>query len=300
MSDKPYFLELENFHMGTEKATAVTVKGLLDFGVSSPKGGWHKLILNLGDGDIKFTQLVSIVKKTGVIPYVQGRLDNNDDIFGGNSFGISTPTQFGPVTSTYAGFSKTLISPMSNQPMETELSNDIMYYREQVCLWSDEYDFKECTRYYRAYLSACISLVDAFINRHILIYKHTGQFKNQLEELERTGRLVDRISLFLSMTTGKDVSELNSGLEWIHFKKLRELRNEMTHISTPSLGYSIPEFSEHLNYVRQGVGGLLWKIRNLQGKSSLGFIEHIRSAPIVFYNDITEKGGKIQVKRRKK
>lgn len=299
--DNAAFLEIEEFHCSKSEAKRNVINALIKNGVKSPKGGWERSSYKFGNTDVTFNELYMKARKSGVIPYIQFNIDQKDDIFGGARMGISTPTiGFGLVTSTYAGYTKTLTPPMSDQPVEFEITEDILFYRNESCLYSDEYDFKFCTRYYRAYLSACISLIDAFINRHILIYKFNGLDTADFQLLQQTSRLEDRLELFIKISSGKSLTAINGGEEWIHFKNLRRLRNEMTHINSASLGYSIHEFAEHFNYVRKGIGGLLKLIRQAQGKESLTFIERLRTAPIIYFNEITHGAtGKHIVKRRK-
>jgi hypothetical protein len=301
---KPYFLDIEDYHLSIGEAKRLVTETLLSNGVKSPKGGWERASFKIGPPDkqeIKtFKELVSIARKHGIVAHIQNNIDRSDKIFGG-TFGISTPTMaFGTITSIYAGFSRTLKPPMTDQPVEIQISEDIMFYRKEACLFSNEYDFTFCTRYYRAYLTSCIALVDAFINRHILLYRFRGYKSDKFKALEKTSRLEDRLDLFLQIDTEHNLTTINGGAEWIHFKNLRKLRNEMTHINTPSLGYSITEFAEHFNYVKKGVGGLLKLIRQLQGRPTLGFIEKLRTAPIIYFNEITHKGdGNHIIKRRK-
>lgn len=304
MSDEPYFLEISDNHLSKGEAKRRVIQAILDFGIKSPQGGWERSIITFNisgkDEEVSFKNLVNEARSTGVVAYIQTEIDRSDSIFGGN-FGVSTPTMMlGEVSSSYAGYTTILKPPMTSTPVEFGLSEDILFYREESCLFSNEYDFTFCTRYYRAYLSACIALVDAFINKHILVYKFRGNKSSELEQLQKTSRLEDRLNLFLIVSTGKDISAINAGAEWIDFKKLRKLRNEMTHVNSPSLGYSIHEFAEHFNYVQKGIGGLLCLIRKAQNKESLGFIERLRSAPTVHFNEITHMAdGKHIVKRRK-
>jgi hypothetical protein len=299
--ENPPFLEIEDYHLSVSEAKREIIKALLESGIKSPKGGWQRASFKFGAESVTFNQLYIETRKTGVIPFLQYNLDQADDVFGGRMLGISTPTMgFNSITSTYAGYTRKLIPPMTDQPVEFEITNDILFYRKESCLYSGEYDFTQCTRYYRAYLSSCISLVDAYINRHILIYKYRGLNSPDFQLLQKTSRLEERICLFLKIFGGTNLSAINGGVEWIHFKKIRSLRNEMTHINSPSLGYSIHEFADHFNYVRKGIGGLLKLIRKAQGKKSLSFIETLRTAPVVHFNEITHKpDGKHIIKRRK-
>lgn len=301
--EKPYFLDLSEYHLSEQNARKNVIELLQATGSKSPKGGWDKSTITSGPPDHQehttFRELVKIARSSGVVGPIQKHIDRSDDIFGG-TFALSTPSKMiGQVTTSYAGHTKILKPPMTDTPVENALSEDIMFYREETCLWSNEYDFEMCTRNYRSYLFSCIALVDAFINRHILIYKFRKIKSKEFEELQSTTRLEDRMNLFLKISTGKDLTAINGGTEWQHFKSLRRLRNEMTHINSPSLGYSIGEFADHLNFCRKGVGGILRQIRFLQGKHSLGFIERIMTAPFIYFNDITFKAdGKYIVKRK--
>jgi hypothetical protein len=303
-NNEPYFLELEDRILTNGEARRLLIEVLSKNGINSPKGGWEKSTYNFGQGEniitVSFQRLLQDLKLNGVVQNIQAQIDANDEIFGG-TFGISIPTMaMGPVTSNYAGYNRMLYPPMTDSPVEMQLSEDILFYREEACLYSNEYDFTFCTRYYRAYLTSCVAIIDAYINRHILIYKYQGRKVKEFEEVNKISRLEDRLNIFLQVDTGHELSSINKGIEWIHFKKLRQLRNEMTHINSPSLGYSIAEFAEHFNYVKKGIGGLLRLIRELQGRQSLGFIEKLRHAPIIYFNEITHKADGNHIIKRKK
>ncbi|MFK7031288.1 hypothetical protein [Flavobacterium oreochromis] len=284
---KKHLLEIDNFHMTSSSAKKAVAKELLECGYASPKGGWEKFSLKIGENKRTFNEMVKTARETGITPYYLNLISNGDDVFEGFRIGISSPSEsFNTLTATYAGFKKTLKFPASHKPAEYEIVKDILFYREECALYSDEYDFEFCTRYYRAYLSTCISLIDAFINRHILVYKH-NEFKiDEVKELEKIINLEDKIELFLKISCGKELASINGGVEWKDFKSLKKMRNEIIHINEPSLGYNISEFAEHLNYVRNGVGGLLLKIRKAQNKKTLGFIEQLRTAPKVNYKKL--------------
>ena len=271
--------------MTSAAAKKAVSKTLLNNGYTSPKGGWDKFELDNGTIKKTFSELVQTARETGITPYYLNQVTkDDDDVFGGLRIGFSSPSEnLNTSTATFAGFKKTLKFPASNMPAEYEIVKDILFYREECTLWSDEYDFEFCTRYYRAYLSTSISLIDAFINRHILIYKHTNYKIDEIKELEKIINLENKIEFFLKISCGKELGQINGGVEWKDFKSLKKLRNEIIHINEPSLGYNIAEFAEHLNLVRNGVGGLLLKIRENQNKPTLGFIERLRTAPKVKY-----------------
>jgi hypothetical protein len=279
--------------MTSTAAKRAVSKVLSNNGYKSPTGGWEKFSLSNGTIKQTFSELVKTARESGITPYYLSQATNDDDVFGKLRIGISSPSEnFNTLTATYAGFKKTLKFPASNKPAEYEIVKDILFYREECTLWSDEYDFEFCTRYYRAYLSTCISLIDAFINRHILVYKYKNYKVKEIEELEKIINLENKIEVFLKISCNKKLSAINGGVEWKDFKSLKTLRNEIIHINEPSLGYNIAEFAEHLNLVRNGVGGLLLKIRENQNKTTLDFIERLRTAPRVNYKKKSNNGSR--------
>ena len=286
--ERPCLLEIENFATSKGEAKRVVIE-LLSKHMVSPKGGWERATINFGPPPTSesFSKLVEDVRTLGICNF-QRSIDLSDEFFGG-TFGISTDSNFGSMTYEYAGYKETFKTPMALYQAEWELTDDILFYREESCAWSNEPDFKDCTRHYRGYLMSSIAVVDAFINRHVLMYKHRKFKPDSVDELQRTSRLEDRMDLFMKLSCGKDIKAINGGEEWKQFKEIRRLRNEITHINAPSLGYSIEALADHFNYVRRGIGGLLKLMRSCQGKPSLGFIDRLRFAPKVNFNHVRHK-----------
>jgi hypothetical protein len=248
--------------------------------------------------EFSYLDFILSSKKTGVISQIQNNIDYSDDIFGG-TFGLSTPNFQIPITTTFAGFSKTLESPSISTPIEDALADDILFYREETCIESNNYDFEMTCRNYRAYLFTSISLIDAFINKHILIYDYRGLKSSDFDALKSSRITDERIELLVKISSSSsNIEVLHSSIAWNDYKKLKGLRNNVVHSLEPFFGHSIPEFALHLNLIRTGVGELLKMILEFQDKVSLGFIEKLRNAPEVFYHKVTLKGdGKHIIKK---
>ncbi len=281
----------------SENKAVLNVNELLrGFGFSLPivRHEWpkKKYVFEFGPKTKKKTYLELFLesRNKGVISSIQSHIDRADDIFGG-TFGISTPNFQLPITTSFAGYSKKVASPSRIIPIEQELADDILFYREETCAVSEEDDFEMCCRNYRAFLFSSISLIDAFINRHILIFEHRNLESNDFISLKSSMNLDERINLLVKISSyEKYIPILNKSNAWNDYKLLKDLRNNIIHSIEPFFGHSIPEFAKQLNLIRSGVGELLKMILHFQNKMSLGFVEKLRNAPEVFYNQITIKG----------
>lgn len=152
MVSEPPFLEIDEYHLSALKANLFVTNALSKLPINKPTKGWHTRTYTLYGKSMTYIELVNGAKMNGYIPQLQYQIDQNDHIFGG-SFGMSTPTMgFTEVKSEFAGYTEVLTPPMVTWPAEFVISQDILFYRQQSCLTSNEYDFKMCTRHYRAYL----------------------------------------------------------------------------------------------------------------------------------------------------
>jgi hypothetical protein len=299
MIEQPYLLELEPNAMSKASSTKAVVE-LLTAIAPKPKEGWHRATVTFGNPSeqVSYQKLVEETAKHGY-NRVQLFREASDDIFGVGIGMTCAESDHGVVLDVeYGGHKETLRSPYYYNPVEWDLSEDILAYRQEACLWSNEYLFTDCVRNYRAYLFSCIALVDAFINRHIIMYKHRGYNSQDLSDLQRCPRLEERLDLFMKVSANKGLSAINQGGEWIDFKKLRALRNSITHIEKPVLAYHLNDFAVHFNYVRAGIGGLLKRIRYEQGKQSLCFIDRLVNAPLAYSNAIKQENGVRKIARR--
>ena len=293
---EPQILTINDKAISEKKAKENVDEILVLFGFNPPllRTEWsrkkYKFDFGIEKKELRYLDLILESRKWGVIYSIQEHIDKADNIFGG-TFGISTPNFQFPLTTMLAGYTKTLKSPSRSVPIEQELASDILFYREETCIESEFYDFEMCCRNYRAYLFASISLIDAFINKHILIYNHNGLDNPDFTVLKESRNTDERIDLLVKISSNEsNILTLHQSNAWSDYKKLKDLRNNIVHSLEPFFGHSIPELADNLNLIRSGVGELLKIILKFQGKNSLGFVERLRNAPEVFYNQITMKG----------
>lgn len=282
--DKPAFLHLGQYHLSRELAHKAVVRTLIACGVECPKAGWHSVVVNWNDkssAPSRFADLVNEARGMGIVKRLQDYLDQKDTVFGGTIRDISTPNWQMKIRAELAGFSKEANGPCRTSQVEIDLTDDILHFRQAACDGSNQHDFRVTCRAFRSYLSACTSLIDAFINRHILLAKHDGFQSEAFDKLKVVTKLEDRVQLWFEVCSSKDPSSFFRSKEWCHFQEIRKSRNEILHATEPIGVYSIQEIQLALNKVRTGIGGLLLHMRSAHEKPTLGFIERLRTAPLV-------------------
>lgn len=289
----PHFLVLQDFHLSRQKAESAVIRTLKECDVSCPAQGWMDFKLKWNDDasqtDVRFGELVDEARRFGIVKRLQRYLDRKDSVFGGMIGESSIANWQIAIESSFAGFQKKVQGPCRSACVENELTEDILDFRTQACQHSNEYDFKLTSRYFRMYLFSCVSIVEAFVNRHVLIAQHEGFSSPEFDELKKATRLKDRVQWWFSMCSEDDPSCFFASIEWGHFQEIRSLRNQILHAAEPESIYSLKEIQGYLNRVRTGTGGLLLKMRTAHKKPTLGFIERLRSAPLVDFNKITFK-----------
>ena len=300
---QPHFLELKPFHLSVEKARCAVISTLERYEVQRPENGWESVFFKRNDvtptKSVTFTELIDEARRTGVVSPIQEYFDKNDPVFGGTINEISIPNFQLTHNVEFAGWSKEAQGPCRTSCVEFELTDDILDYRCRTCEHSNEYNFQFTARYFRAYLSSCISIVEAFINRHILLAEYEGFSSPEFEQLKKTNRLEERISLWWSFCSEDDQSSLLQSTAWNHFQELRKKRNEILHAIDPISVYSLKEIQLYLNKVRTGIGEFLLILRRAHQKPTLGFIERLRTAPLVDFMKIRFKSdGPDKMKRQ--
>jgi len=228
------------------------------------------------------------VNVRGVCYFLQESIDRQDEVFGG-TIGFSSPSGLN-VKTEWAGYVKELEGPFRLTPSELDLSEDIEFYKEEACFESSNHDFDMCSRNYRGYLFSSIALVDCYINRHIVLSKFNGKRTNNFERLQKSTNTEERIDLFVTEFCDFSFSDLKQTKIWSDFAKLRGLRNEVVHSVSPFIGISLKEICSNLNLSIRGVGAFLKKMQVGQGRCSLGFIEKVRTSPIIEYNQVFAQG----------
>lgn len=287
----PAFLVQQEPRLSTKEAETIVDDILKKLGIklNSTIKKKEYIIKNQGtekEEKKKYYELVNQVRQSGICGFIQTDLDRQDPVFGA-TFGMSTPTWQMKLTTEWAGYKKELNGPCRNIPSEIDLSEDIEFYKEETCIESSNHDFEMVSRNYRGYLFSSIALVDCYINRHIILFDFNGLQSEEFEKLKKSRNTEERIELFIIIFCNFDFTELKQSKIWDDFKKLKNLRNEMVHSVNPYMGFELKELATNLNLSVNGVGGLLKKLQDGQGRNSLGFIERIRTSPVIHFNQVT-------------
>jgi hypothetical protein len=286
----PHFLVLEKYALSKVKARQAVVAVLQRCDVQRPKEGWEALRLTWKDesppASVNFSNLVDEARGTGVVQRLQEYLDKKDSVFGGTFGDMSTPNFQIRCKSAYAGWEKEAQGPCRTSCVERDLMEDILEFRRQACEYSNEYDFRVTARFFRVYLSACVSLLDAFINRHVLLARHEGFTSPEFTRLQAETNMEEKVRLWWAVCSDGDPSLFFRSAMWCHFQEIRTRRNEILHAVDPISVYSLKDIQVYLNKVRTGVGELLLSLRQAHKKPTLGFIERLRTAPTVAFRQI--------------
>lgn len=289
MTPKP-FLTLHGYHLSREAGRQQVLDTLARVTTSVPTNvDWHKGFVELARGDKKkrldFADMEREARTTGVVEFIQKLLDDGDSIFGG-TFEMATPNFQMKIKTEYAGWTKEVQGPCRIGLVVNDLMEDILYYRQQVCQASADYSFREVARHYRAFLMACISLFDAFINRHILLAAHEKFDSPAFTRLKESRKVEDRMEAWFETCTDKTMKDLIRRKEWSDFQAIRQERNAILHVVDPFSVYRIREIATVLNYVRSGIGDFLKLLRSFHQKPTLLFIERLRTAPKVEFHSL--------------
>ena len=269
---------------------------LLKLNIKLPNDKSKQYILKDGKTKIHCKDLIDQLINKGICD-IQIDLDRSDAIFGG-AFSIAVSSNSMTITSEWAGFKKVYPGPSRDNSSELELSEDIEFYKNETCYESNDYNFELCARNYRAYLFSSIALIDAYINRHIHYYNFLGLKTENFLKLKKSKKAEQRVEFFINEFCIFEYKQFINSKEWNDFIKLKELRNEIVHSLTPYMGISLRYLGDNLNLSINGVGGFLKKLQEGQGRLSLGFIEKVRTSPIIHFNQITRSvDGKIHEKK---
>ena len=152
-----------------------------------------------------------------------------------------------------------------------ELLADTLFFRQLTALLSVlEDQFRPCFRAYRAYLAACMSAVDAWLNERAW-YRVNDPAKNSDLKPGEIARLCDRyLSLAKKLRMWPPILFRSSRLdetsaEWQTWNRIRLARNAIIHVNEPEFNFSLRRAAESLNDCRLGVGGLLVALHSLEG-----------------------------------
>jgi hypothetical protein len=235
-----------------------------------------------------FRKLLSDAQKDGFSQQLFALIDRNDPFFGG-TFLMATNSSALKMQVNYGPYQKALHGPCRFSPLENDLTDDILHFRESACAASASNDYYDCTRHYRSFLQSSISLVDCFINRYVQL--HSTHLGGQLPDaLTKPTAFEARFDAWIQTFTTGTSAVLKQSAEWSQCCMLRQERNRAVHAVEPYLGIQIQDLPRHFNHVRRGIGGLLLGMRELAAQPTLGFIERLRRAPLIEFQKSPQKG----------
>lgn len=287
ISYKHQFLTIIENQLGEEAArkSVSTALMILNPKITMDRNYWKSGELSFDGKNGKkvimtIPSLVQEAKQKGIPTSLYKIIDNKDKYFG-RDLELATNMSV-KVNISFAGYSKEVQGPCRSSPMGIELTEDILFYRREACNTSNIHDFLDCTRHYRAFLQSSVSLVEYFLNRHIIIreYNNPGSIP---KELKSAMRFEDKIDLWTKVIVNRESRELKQGQEWLKLTEIRKKRNKLVHVTEPYFGVSIKEMPKLLNYTQDGIGGFLLLLRKMTNQGTLGFIERLRNAPEVTF-----------------
>jgi hypothetical protein len=114
---------------------------------------------------VKIRDLVEEIKKIGYPSSLYQVTDRYDPFFG-PPFLMATDSSVMSIRVQFGNFTTDLPGPCRSSPLENDLTDDILYFRNAVCETSASNNFYDCCRNYRSYLQSAVSLIDCFLNRY--------------------------------------------------------------------------------------------------------------------------------------
>jgi hypothetical protein len=278
-----HLLTLQPYHLGKRASHRRADAFLKRIGISKPKSRTSKAIAidtSGGQQSFSYAAIVKEFRERGYPKQLGWLVDANDAYFGGGRLSVAVGKNMS-IKVQHGTKNVELRGPARVAPIESELTEDILYYRRVACENSDDVGLVETTRAFRSYLFACVSLIEAFLNRYREII---GQREPSLiDELNPRG-LSNGVEAWLRIVAGKQdtaISMFKQPKEWVEFKRMVSERNKRIHVGGYWYGDDIRELHRFLNYAKAGVGGLLAAMRKASGEPTLGFIERLRTAPRV-------------------
>lgn len=107
----------------------------------------------------------------------------------------------------------------------------------------------------------------------------TKEYKNT-EVLDSRKSLEDRLDAWIQTFAIHKSKEFVNSRSRSKFIELKNQRNSIVHPSQPTIPYDVKSVIKYLNFVQEGVGGLLSDLRRFSGYSeNIGFIRQMKTEP---------------------
>lgn len=291
-SGEKKLLSIAQFHLGRDKAERYVKHLARKLGIPVPQGkDYNKdlLIHFLGKNlQVNFSELIMETQVDGVPSRLQLIADARDKYLA-PAMTIAMGTLPGglkiEMTSSLGMSSHSVKAPGLIESPEMSLANDILYFRRLACENSSVDSLETCARYFRSYLLSCVSLVDCFLSRYTNTAKElvgdVSKYEN-VATLASTSEIEKRIDAWFRTFAFHEIDNYKRSTDWLHFQRIRGMRNMFVHPPEPIATYSIKEMAKYLNYCAEGVGGLLGRFHSYAGQDPhVGFIQKVRTAPKV-------------------
>jgi hypothetical protein len=287
-----HMLEIAKFHCGKEKATNYVNYLAKSLGIPIPQGKRYQDDIHVQFGGKPFScnlgKAVVETQNCGAPDSIHFLLDSKDRYLQPIIYMAIANMPKGlkaNLSATLGAYNISIPAPGIIESPEQSLADDILYYRKQTCLNSGEDNLRNCTRFYRGYLQACISLVDCFLFRYTSFVKEKigdlSEYSNT-HVLGSVSGIEKRIEAWFQTFAYHKIDIYKNTGEWSQFQELRAERNKFIHPFEPATIYSFKDMSNKLNYCRKGIGGLLENFRLYsECNPKIGFIQKVKSAPIV-------------------
>jgi hypothetical protein len=184
--------------------------------------------------------------------------------------------------------SETLLGPgYLTSDVVGEILDDVIHDRAQVAeLSQDSKTMTAAFRAYRGYLTACITAVDAFLNRLPWFARNepsTSLLAADAKLLsKRSSPLEEKLRRWVPVLSGgKALSE--AGTAWTSCQAIRTARNAYVHVNEPDFAFALRQAADALNLCRPGVGELLVDIGNLLGRNPAPAVLRVARSPRANY-----------------
>lgn len=291
-SGEKRLLCIAKFHLGKDKAERYVKHLARKLGIPIPHGKdyYKDLLLDFGERPLRvnFSELIRETQKDGVPSGLQLIADARDRYLAPAmtmAVGELVGGLKAEMTSNFGKFSHSVQAPGLIESPEMSLANDILYFREMTCENSSMDSIEACARFFRSYLLSCVSLVDCFLSRYTNFAK---ELAGDAEEYENISTLASasgietRIDAWFRTFAYHEIDSYKHSTEWLHFQRIRGMRNRFVHPPEPIASYSIREMAKYLNFCTEGIGGLLGLFHSCAGQDPhIGFIQKVRTAPKV-------------------
>lgn len=144
--------------------------------------------------------------------------------------------------------------------------------------------FRSSFRAYRSYLAACVSAIDAFLNRLSWWTRNQPLAIAQSDLkllLRRSLPLDEKLRKWIPVVTGKSIAEDTD--TWTDYTAIKNARNAVVHINDPDFVFALQDAAAVLNLCRRGVGSLLLEICGLIPSNPAPIVLNVARAPFARY-----------------